>query len=482
MITQDQLMNVKRLAINENELATRAQTRNVYFSQDNLSIQHILRSQLQKFISHYDISKLQYISLDDFTRAFLSKIALVHKSPMIVRYSENVDEKTQLQIQSLFNEVEINKVLQNAEMRMKLHNTILIGVRYFDKLDKLYLDASFDAGTCKIVGFDGFEDEERFVIRQRMNRFEKPEWVVWQRDTKWNYKTADEPRYDIEREDLVNMRYMIDGSGRFDFQQTYFPFVKYQAVDQDYGFWGNGFDALVQLVQNVNILLTILADDTISETLRILLLNFVPVGIDGKPGEFKVGMRNPIIAQLPPGEEANAEVLSADLYTDEILTFVDKLVDQLASMHGIDNVLTKEIKADITATAERLRSEHLVQSWERDINVIRKYDLKLVNKIIEVNNFHRSENQIDPDVIKELTLDYQIPNAVTNEVEDYTLERMKWEDGVSSPLLWVMRRNPEMSKDQATLYIQQNKTSTNELLGIGALPEVPEEEIEEIVG
>jgi hypothetical protein len=477
-----QLLNVKRLAVNEDELARRAQIRNVYFAQDNLSIQYILKNQLSKFMDNYDISKLQYISLDDFTRTFLQKIALVHKSPMIVRYSENVDEETQGKIQSLFNEVEINKVLQNAEMRMKLHNTILIGVRYFDKLNKLYLDDSFDAGTCQVVGFDGYEDEQRFVIRKRMDRFEKPEWIVWQRDTDWNYRIVDEPRYDMGVEDLLNERYMIDGSGKFNFQSSYFPFVKYQAVDQYMGFWGNGFDALVQLVQTVNILLTVLSDDTISETLRILLMNFVPVGIDGKPGEFKVGMRNPVVAQLPPGEEANAEVLSAELYTEEILTFVDKLVDQLASMHGIDNVLTKEIKADITATAERLRNEPLIQTWQRDINVIRKYDLKLVNKLIEVNNFHREDNQIDPEVVKEIVLDYQIPNAVTNELEDYNLERLKWEDGTSSPLLWVMRRNPEMSKEEAENYIRENKQSTNELLGIGALPEVPPEEIEEIIG
>lgn len=477
MISYSQIQNILRLSAENDNQRDRALLRNVFYNQDNYSIQQILKDDLLHYMTGYDIGHLQLVSLDSFVKSFLSKIALVHKSPMIIRFNDKVKQSDQDKFQKLLNEVEIHRVLQDTELRMKLHNTLLVGVRYFSELDKLYLDNSFDASNTDIIGFDGMETEEKLVIRYRLNRYEKEEYIVWDRLNQYNYKIAESPHYDVETETLLNDKYNIDGTP-FKGLQSYYPFVKYQAADQNAGFWQYGMDVLTETVRILNILYTITAEDAIGESIRILILNFVPNGIDGKPGEFKVGLRNPIVAQnLSGGEPASAQLVGADLYVEEIITFSEKIVDQLCSMHGIDNVLTSQIKADLSGIFLRLKNQAILQGWEKDITVMRNYDRQLLTKLIEVNNYHRPDFQINTTLVDNISLDYQLPGATTNEVDDFTLEKMRWDSGVSSPLLYVMRQNPEFTKEIALQYIQENLKTTNELFGISPLVS-PEEENE----
>lgn len=477
------LNNIKRLRAYYGEEKKCGILRNVFYSQDNSGIVGILKSDLQHFMDNWDVNNLRLISLDDFVKSFLSKISLVHKSPVIVKLDNNVNEEQGNRFRKLLTETDFHRVLQDTEMRMKLHNTLLLGIRYFDKLDKLYLDNSFDAGTTQVFGFDGFEQEERYVVRHRINKEEKDEYVVWDRANEYNYRILSEPKYDASTEDLLNDKYDIKYDMPFNFVPSYYPFVKYRNNDQNSGFWGNGMDGLIELVRTINVLLTITGDDAIGESLRILLMNFVPVGIDGKPGHFKVGMRNPLIAtETDTGQEARAEIVSADLYVDEITTLIDKLVDQMSSMHGIDNVLTKEIKADVSGVAMRIKNEHMMRTWKVDINIVRKYDYELLSKLVEVNNYHRPSNKIDPKIIEVISLDYAAPNYNIDPMEEYNLERMKWQDGLSSPIMYVMKHNPEFTKEDAIKFIEENLDDTDKFQGIGELTPITGSQFTDLTG
>ena len=52
---------------------------------------------------------------------------------------------------------------------------------------------------------------------------------------------------------------------------------------------------------------------------------------------------------------------------------------------------------------------------------------------------------------------------VTDVKEEYELERLKWDDGTSSPLLYVMRKNPEFTEEEARDYLKKNLSDFGEL-------------------
>ena len=67
---------------------------------------------------------------------------------------------------------------------------------------------------------------------------------------------------------------------------------------------------------------------------------------------------------------------------------------------------------------------------------------------------------IEETLLKAITVEYQEPKMVTDEKTDYELERMKWEDGTSSPVQYMMKMNPGMSADEAETEIEKHKTES----------------------
>ena len=160
----NQLTNIQQLSHQENEDRKRANFRSIFLSQDNEQIQHILKSDLQNYMDGYDISQLKLVTLDDFVKVFLESICLVHKNPAIIKVNSDVPDKQSKKFYDLLEEIQLSKVLPDTDIKMRLHNTILTGVRYFERLDKIYLDNSFNAGTTKVIGYHDYPTEPRLVI------------------------------------------------------------------------------------------------------------------------------------------------------------------------------------------------------------------------------------------------------------------------------------------------------------------------------
>lgn len=456
MITQNQLMFAQRQFSNDNDQILRAQLRDFFFLQDNAVCQYVLKEDLKKWVESGDISRMKLITFDTFIDAFLQKICQVHKTPPIFKFDEKVNKALKDKFTALISETQLTRIFQDIDLKMRLHNTILVAVRYFEQLDKLYLDNTFNRGTCTVISYEGYEIEPKFVIRKKMTKDNKEIWVVWDRENKDQYYITSEPKYDYDSGQLLNEKINIDT------REVYFPFITYRYQDKGYDFWQLGLDSLVELNRIINILYTIAGDDTIQETIRLLLLNFDPAGKGNEDIKgMKAGLRHPLCVENLEGGPT-AEVVSADLYNDDILKLIDSLIELTSTMHGISTLTKAYVKENLSGIAIRLRNEPILQQWQKDINIVRGYDMELVKKIVEVNNYHRPQNQIDPKILNSLVIDYQSPGIVTDEKEDFELEKLKWEDGISSPVLWVMRKNPEMTEDEAQKFVENNLKVTGE--------------------
>jgi hypothetical protein len=136
-----------------------------------------------------------------------------------------------------------------------------------------------------------------------------------------------------------------------------------------------------------------------------------------------------------------------------------------------------------------IRNQPILNQWSKDIQILRAYDRELIRTIIEVNNFHKGVQnkngmaqktgfEIDPKIMEELTIEYQRPRVITDEKAEYELEKLKWEDGVSSPILYVMQKHPELTKEKAKEFVEENIDDWNKLTGRGVTVPEPDNEQE----
>lgn len=495
-----QLLNKKRQTAYEKEIESRAIIRNIFLSQDNESIIAILKHDLKKYMDDDDIANVFPFTLDDYIPKFIENLMQVHKKPPIIRWEEGVDENEKTALQELLDEVKFPLILQDTDIKMRFHNTILLGVHYYEELDRLYIDNTYNAGTCKVIPYEGFEIEPMIVIRDYIDKIERQKWVVWDRRTKDVFTTYKEPKWDSISQKIIADAWRTYATDKGLVEErngepinSYFPFVVYRYKDQGQGFWQNGLDSLCDMVRMLNVLFTIMGEDSIRETLRILIFPWEVTGIEGtgRKNRIKTGLRNPIYKPTT-GENVSdtAQVVSADLYNEQIIAMIDKVTEIVSGLHNIGNLIKADIEKSLSGIAIRLKNEPILNQWAKDINIVREYDWYLIEKIIEVNQYHRdgktkTGKPINPEIIDKFILDYQEPQIDFDDNDTYELNRKQWEDGISSPLEYIKKRNPEWSDQKAKEFIQNNKRIYEELFGITTRsfkPTAPENPIDIING
>jgi hypothetical protein len=167
-----------------------------------------------------------------------------------------------------------------------------------------------------------------------------------------------------------------------------------------------------------------------------------------------------------PGQDItpSAQVVEVNLYVEQIIKLVEDMTDRIANIHGIPNVIKKEVESDLSGIAIRLKMQPVIDRHRKDQNVMKYPDLELIRTIVAVNNYHRPDRRIDARVLEGLQINYQTPEIIIDEKEELETEKAKWEVGASSPIEYVMRKNPNFTVEEAEKYIQDNLAIKNKLI------------------
>jgi len=446
----------------------KAALRDDFLEQDNFVIRQQLYSDLKLYYKDQtdaQDSKMLYVTIDEFVSAFMSKWCAVYDKPPIIRLNE-VDEKDSERFNDLMSEVGIADVLAGNLIRMKLHNTILNHVMYNKHIDQVYVENNFNVNTARVWEMQALFTEPKIVAYPTVTN-NQVTWVIWERPLSGkkgqHYFTSEEPKFDELSQTIISSKIPIPGNNDTG-SPDYWPWVVYRFRRHN-SFWGHGNDALVQLARVVNVLLTVCNDDTVRETIRILILPSQATGTENTGGGLKTGLRHPITFGASLGQDtADPQILQAKLYNQEILDYIERLGGIVGSLHNVNEFLQTKLKQDLAGIAIRLRDEPLMRSWDNDIMVVRGRDLELVKTIVQVHNSHRHDNVINEKALETLTIDYREPRVVSDEKADWELEIAKWEKGISNPIAYVRKQNPEMDDEQARKFIQGNLKITSELL------------------
>jgi hypothetical protein len=168
-----------------------------------------------------------------------------------------------------------------------------------------------------------------------------------------------------------------------------------------------------------------------------------------------------------------AQVVSADLYTEQIVMLIEKITEIVSSLHNIPNPLKSQLTDNLAGVTLRMKNEPLLQQWEKDQGIMGPYDKELVRRVVEVNNFYRPANRIDEAALDELTIVYSDPSIVTDQKAELEVEQIKWSAGLSTPITYLQSKNQNMTAQEAEERIRENLEVWNELMGMKVSVMVP---------
>jgi len=454
---------------NLEDAQNRASIRDFFMEQDSSVIQGLLKQDLTKYYNdNQDVDDMKLITLDYFVPAFMDKICSVYNKPPIFKFEELRDTPDIDKFNKLMEEVDIHHLMSDNITKMKMHNTILVHCKHNSDLDKIIVENGYNVGTSYVYELPEYYYDPMIIVYPYIDDNGQERFVVWDKMRGLHYIMADLPKYDPQNRDLMGEKFPV-GERDDMFVGDYFPWTVFRYRRQN-SFWGNGMDSIVELIRSINILLTVLQDDTIREAIRILIMGFEPTGTKDIKGRIKTGIRNPIFsANAFSGDgQAPTEILSANLYTDDILKYIDNLVEMVSATYSVESVLKTQMKQDLSGIALRIKNEPLLRQWASDIMKVRNLDRQLIRKIVECNNYHRPDNQINVDLLNNLVIDYQQPQVITDETADYALAKQKMADGVISIIDYVQKQNPEMDRDQAREFLIANKNEFEEMFGFSS--------------
>ena len=451
-----------------------AQRRDYFFDQDAAAIYQMLRSDLEPFFKDaQDLAELNPITIDQFVYAFMEKLCNVYDRQPVFQFEDAVPQAARERFAELMTEVRIHQIMHEQFMRTRLHNTTLATIKYSKMLDRLFVEGGYNIGNAMVVEHPEYMYEASLIAYETITWDNKPRFIVWDREHNEHYATKDVPKWDPESRTVTSEKIPIPpGAGIT--KPDLWPWVVYHYKLQN-DFWGNGLDGLIQLARSINVLLTVLNNDSIRETIRILILNFNPSGTRGTDGTMKTGLTHPIFPESKVGNTVQpaAQVVSADLYTEQIVMLIEKLTDLVSSMHSIPNPLKSQLTDNLAGVTLRMKNEPLLQQWEKDQGTMRPYDMELVARIVEAHNFYRAGKRIDPAILDRMTIVYSDPSIVTDEKADLEVEQLKWQSGISSPVDYVLTKHPDMTYDEAEAMIRENLETYNELMGMKVNVAVP---------
>lgn len=450
---------------------TMSQWREWFFVKNTKRIRRLLYTDLSKYVAGSDVSAMKLTTLNEFVPSFLKKITQVYNNPIHFTYDGvNKDEKKKFQ-ELIHEDILFKRYINKNNRRTRLHGTNLVYVRYNERFDDIYINHLHE-GNCWVVPYPDYSKKPLVVMYMREVNDEK-RYYVWHRERKEHYYVKDEkPTIEKNGTVIVEGKKEPIGNNKTIEGPDYFPFIAYR-YDDDYNkFWCNGMDGIIELARTLNTLLTVTGDDSIQESLKLLILNFNP-GEEGHSkdedaGMIKTGMRHPFFPHKKQNSidksDLNGKVVQGELYTNEILNFIDNVTGIVCSLHNIDNLFTDDRMDRVYAEALRLKYSFLEKDWREDVDLLKRYDKEFLKTLIKVNNYHRRNNKIDEDIIDKISMEYEKPKFTFDEQKEYQIEKQKWSDGMSNPVKWYAKKNG-ISEELAKKEIEENKQITEELIG-----------------
>ena len=271
------------------------------------------------------------------------------------------------------------------------------------------------------------------------------------------------------------------------------PFAIYRSEEME-DFWGVGQSDIVNTNEIINVFLTDLANGTLMSVWGTPL--FVNCGLDKKSTDegdgvnrVRVGPKHPITVDNVKTDEVapSLSYISHNAVINDLIGLIDWRIKLIAANKGIDpNVFLQEAKATsgFSKVMDRINQ---IEIRVNDIEPCREFEEERFEILKKVNNYWAGVKGVDLKPIpEEATIKFDPAEIeIIKSVDEVWKDREEKEKRyMNTPKDWIKEENPDVSDEDATKQLEENKALMDELkqepaTNFEKLLNQPEEDLEE---
>jgi len=345
-------------------------------------------------------------------------------------------------VQALYSELRIDKVMAQANKYMNAFNDVLVQVSWDS--DKAQPKIMLRLPHLTEVGYSQGEVKWVAYFVEMVGKDEKTErWAYWS-DTEHYYidkSNGDDKIVAVEdNEEMVNPFGVL-------------PFVYLHNGWRDETFWDSFTgDDLTGGTIDLAVHLTFLNHIIKTQSFKQL------VGKGDNVGELLGQVLDPLSILTLTGQNTEISVLDLQSNYDQLHKVAQDLANNLAISYGVSPSqfrMTSQASSGFALQMENLKLDRFTLEQQADFKV---YEKELFELIGDVSEYYGSAINGD------MTIDFVEPNYPASESEQLTIDQQAIDLGLSSPHKVLMRNNPDLTEEDARVDVDDNINARNDML------------------
>lgn len=353
-------------------------------------------------------------------------------------------------VKELYESMRVTKVMTQANNYLNAFNDVLVQVTYDDvaSMPKLIIRLPH---LTEIEWIDNRVVSVRYFVKKMGDKGSQVE--------RWAYWSASEHYYiDISAEGIENIVPITDGDDGDDRLVNplgVLPFIYMHNGWRDESFWDTyKGDDLTGGTVELAVHLTFLNHIIKSQSFKQL------VGKGSNISEIKGQMTNPMSVLTLTGENTEISVLDMQSNYDELHKVIKDLSETIAISYGISPSqfrMTSQVSSGFSLQMENIKLDQFTIEQQQDFTVYEKDLFELIKIVANVYKYGIPDNST-------MMIDFIEPNYPQSIQERQEYDEKNIALGLTSPQKILMRKNPELTQEEATNIINENIKARNEML------------------
>ncbi len=378
------------------------------------------------FPQSYAGGRLRLSSMPFAKRVVDAQATLFHRRPTWMLYEPDADESLPREdanvqrFKALRDETHMDLQCRIVQRRDRLWNTVF--ARPAHRLGKICIDVIKPSLVWVIEGTTdagNLDDAQAIVVQLSKNRWEVWEAPCMENEGQWTYGVID---LDAKtEEDPLFEGSFINGYGQF-------PFVRF-SHDPSSGIYGIVDQSLLDMQVGVDLL------ESWSDFQFRMGFTIVKITTSKDLGKEDMPISPDLAVRLTPGAQEDFDRVASGLDCGQLTSYIESKVKRFAAMAAIDpDFLSSEGKqflAALTGIAKQFDRLDLQELREESEIPYEAALPDLFDKLVAVNNFHRTKERIDPDLI--LRIGWYTPSVPQNRLQEAQADVLDIEQGVLTP-------------------------------------------------
>lgn len=353
-------------------------------------------------------------------------------------------------VKELYESMRVTKVMTQANNYLNAFNDVLVQVTYDDvaSMPKLIIRLPH---LTEIEWIDNRVVSVRYFVKKMGDKGSQVE--------RWAYWNASEHYYiDISAEGIENIVPITDGDDGDDRLVNplgVLPFIYMHNGWRDESFWDTYTgDDLTGGTVELAVHLTFLNHIIKSQSFKQL------VGKGSNISEIKGQMTNPMSVLTLTGENTEISVLDMQSNYDELHKVIKDLSETIAISYGISPSqfrMTSQVSSGFSLQMENIKLDQFTIEQQQDFTVYEKDLFELIKIVANVYKYGIPDNST-------MMIDFIEPNYPQSIQERQEYDEKNIALGLTSPQKILMRKNPELTKEEAINIFNENIKARNEML------------------